>query len=198
MSHLASRLGVAAAAVAIGIAGAAAARADTLTDAARRLAEIRKRVELWVALEQQDPDKDTIARYRAQKEEDYKRRDRVKASDLVNIMAMKAKEDRSVRMEAAKVLGEATALSLDPDLAPPKRRGAGSKRSEFAREHLLPLLRKSDKKDGDRWTRSMANEILGKWWPQGGSQVAIGLYDADNEATWQKAHSAWGEVIKDG
>jgi hypothetical protein len=199
MSHLATRLSIVAAVVAIWVAGASAARADTLNDQSKRLIELRKRIDLWVNLEQQDPDKDTIARYQAQQEDDFKKKDRVKASDLVAIIVKKDKEDAAVRIKAAEVLGDASMKTFDPDLQPPKSRGKASKRSEFAREHLLPWLTKSDKKDGSRLTRNLVHQILTKWFNVGGNnQLAINLYDADNEATWQRAYNAWREVIKDG
>jgi hypothetical protein len=175
------------------------ARADTLGDLAKRLGELRKRVELWIALAEQDPDKDTIARYQSYQEEDFKKKNRVTAEDLFAIVLKKDKEDRTVRFAAGKVLEDAANRTFDPDLAPPKSRGKPSKRAEFAREHLIPWLTRSDEKKGDRWTREIVSKILNRWFLTSGSNaIAISQYNADAEQTWTRAANAWKDVVKDG
>jgi hypothetical protein len=183
------------------LAGAARpAQAETLTDVAKRLAELRKRVNLWSHLLQQDPDRDTIVLYLAQTEEDFKKKDneRITAAQLVKIIADRNKQDRSIRSQAGKALQEATMKGVDPDLKPRIKRGMPSKRAEFALKHLIPWLSEPDKKDGNRWTRLIVQDVLKSWFAaSGGNQAAIALYDVDNENTWKKAEQAWRDVVKD-
>ena len=72
------------------LAGAARpAQAETLTDVAKRLAELRKRVNLWSHLLQQDPDRDTIVLYLAQTEEDFKKKDNERYKTLIERLGLR-------------------------------------------------------------------------------------------------------------
>lgn len=179
---------------------AAPARAETLTDLGKRLGELRKRVSLWLHLVSQDPERDKITLYLKQTDEDFKKKapDLVTAKMLVDILSNKDQKDLKIRNEAGEALKKSTEIGLDPDLQPRKKKGIISERAQFAIAHLIPLLTKSDKKDGDRWTREIASGILSKWFSASGSnQTAIGLYNSTNEATWARAAAAWKDVAKD-
>jgi hypothetical protein len=190
----------AALAVVAGLAGATAApaRADTLTDLARRLGELRKRVELWIALADQDADAAKITRYKAQTKDDFakKRDDRVTALDILQIVTNTAKENKKIRLDASEALEGAALAGLDPDLEPPKSKGKPSKRAQFAEKNLIKWL--TDKK-GDLVTRGCVDRILNKWFlPSGRNGVAISMYDPGVESTWQPAFAAWRDVIREG
>jgi hypothetical protein len=122
----------------------------------------------------------------------------VSAADLVAIVTKK-ENAKAVRVEAGRALEEAPAKNNDRDLAPRQRSGGMSERARFAKDQLLPWLTRSDKKDGDRWTREIVAGILNRWFlASGRNATVIALYDADNERTWAPAAAAWREVFRDG
>ena len=116
---------------------------------------------------------------------DYNRKEHKTAEDVLKVMTAKDK-DKDVRKKAFEILAAAASATFDPDLQGQQKRGQISKRGEFARKQLIPLLTQSDAKGGDRTSRDYANQILGKWFPmpQGKAATDIVNYNQDDPKTW--------------
>lgn len=172
------------------------ARADTLADVQRRIEEAGKLVEAWIALASRDPRQDDLARYRAYTEEDFKKRDRIKAAQIAALIADKTADDE-LRLDAAKVLKEAAITTQDPDLAGDRR--DNKKRKQWAKEHLVKLLVRDNEEGGDNLSRLQAAEILNAWFrglvpTRDASDVAN--YDPNKKKSWEPAAKVWREALK--
>ena len=176
------------------------ARAETLTDMARKLDEYKRRIQLWVNLAERDPDLDVIDTYSHQQEEDFKKPKAVKAEDLVKIMTTVqengVQKDQNVRLKAFETLQKAASATFDPDLAGRVRNGQTSRRGQFARATLIDHLKNA--KD-DRNTRTWVQQILLKWFTANGGRnfADIQAYNHDDPKTWAAAAKAWAEVARD-
>lgn len=178
------------------LAAPAAARAETLTDVHKRIEGLSRLVEDWIALAERDEREDDLLRYQAQTEEDFKKRDRVRAKALVDLIADKS-ADKELRLRAVKVLQGAATLSADPDIA--VQGSDNKKRKQWAREHLLPLLTRQDEEGGDNLSRAQSAEILNSWFrgeikSRDASDVAN--FDAAKKKTWDPAAKAWRDALR--
>ncbi len=177
--------------------GAPTARAETLTDLERRHAELKKRVEGWLALALRDPRRDQLEEYSRYVEADFKNPKRaVKASHVVAMLA-DVKADKELRLDAAKVLKGAATTTQDPELSLTKR-GTRTPRRAWAQQNLLELL---DDKDGDRISRRNANEILSTWFYgelDARAKRDVDAFDADKDKTWKDARKAWFDLLSRG
>ncbi|MFM8385450.1 MAG: hypothetical protein ACKOCB_01330 [Planctomycetia bacterium] len=176
--------------------GSGGARAETVADAQRRHEALGSLVDKWIQLAERDPREDQVDEYAKYQEEDWGKRNRVKAEDLAKILA-DPEADRGLRQRAAGALSDAAVASRDPELAPDKRNDT-TRRKTFAKRHLLDLIKRPDDKGGDQLGRQLAWDLLRRWYPVGGKDASdAASYDAasSKEDTWGPAYRAMREQL---
>lgn len=172
------------------------ARAETLGDAQKRHELLSQLVDKWIQLAERDPRADQVDEYTKYQEEDWGKRNRVKAEDLAKILG-DPEADRALRQRAASALSDAAVASRDPELAPDKRNDT-TRRKSFAKRHLLDLVKRPDDKGGDQLGRQLAWDLLRRWYPVGGKDASdAASYDAasSKEETWAPAWRAMREQL---
>jgi hypothetical protein len=170
---------------------ASTANPSNLEELGWSLDAIHARFGVLKALAERDPDHDTVAAYVAYMPEDFSRRKRITASDLLRIWADPQKE-MALREKAHAAMMGPTPKGNDPELVLPPR-GARKPRHRFAEREVVPLLEHADAQ-----TREFAHTWLKRMCIGPTNEPAIDGFDARKSGPKEirAAQDAWRKFLR--
>ena len=160
-----------------------------------RLDALNARIAELMAAAQRDPAELKIAAYRKYGPKELKKtRGRIRAEDLVPLMADPTKNFTAVREAAQKAIIDGAKFKGDPDLSDTEKSGRMTKRAGFAYKELTGFLKD---KDVDRLTRKLVHDLLCDLYPQArNAHPEVRAYSADGSGTWAPAYNEWRNYLK--
>ena len=163
----------------------------SLREMNERLAKLDKQIEALLAESKKDADLPKIIEYENYTSKQLeKTRGRVRAKDLVVFMA-DAPKNFKVRERAKNAIANGAAVKSDPELSTQDKQGSRTRRSAFAKSHLVKLLRADD-----RSTRALTDQLLKQLFaPNRRNNPEILAYKVDKDDTHRAAVTAWNKFL---
>jgi hypothetical protein len=169
---------------------ASTANPSNLEELGTSLDAVHRRFETLVKLAGTDRRYETVAAYAAYKPEDFEKRKRITAAEILAIWA-DPQAEMALREKAYAAMLDVMPKNYDPDLQPPK--GSKKPRNRFGEKYVVPLLESEDAQ-----TREFAHTWLKNMTYGPTNEPAISGFDARKSGPKEieAAQQAWKKFLR--